>query len=84
MTGEEEYVLDVRNDEEWNQSHLEQAVHISHGKLLNESIPFDKNDKIHVHCQSGVRSSIAIGILEYKGFTNVVNVREGYQNLSID
>lgn len=84
MTGEEEYVLDVRNDEEWNQSHLEQAVHISHGKLLNESIPFDKNDKIYVHCQSGVRSSIAVGILEYKGFRNVVNVREGYQNLSID
>ena len=81
MTGEEEYVLDVRNHEEWDNGHLEQAVNIPHGKLLNEEIPFDKNDKIYVHCQSGVRSSIATGILEYKGFTNVVNVREGYQDL---
>ena len=81
MNGEEEHVLDVRNNEEWDQGHLKQAVNIPHGKLLNEEIPFEKNDKIYVHCQSGVRSSIATGILEYKGFTNVVNVREGYQDI---
>ncbi|WP_181394858.1 rhodanese-like domain-containing protein, partial [Staphylococcus pseudintermedius] len=81
MTGEEHNVLDVRNDDEWRKGHLKQAIHIPHGKLLNEDIPFDKNDLIYVHCQSGVRSSIAVGILEYKGFTNIVNVRGGYQHL---
>ncbi|HGN1968016.1 TPA: persulfide dioxygenase-sulfurtransferase CstB [Staphylococcus aureus] len=80
MTGKEEHVLDVRNDEEWNNGHLDQAVNIPHGKLLNENIPFNKEDKIYVHCQSGVRSSIAVGILESKGFENVVNIREGYQD----
>ncbi|MCD8889423.1 persulfide dioxygenase-sulfurtransferase CstB [Staphylococcus arlettae] len=80
MTGKEEYILDVRNEEEWNKGHLDQAVNIPHGKLLNENIPFNKEDKIYVHCQSGVRSSIAVGILENKGFENVVNIREGYQD----
>ncbi|MBO1207144.1 MULTISPECIES: MBL fold metallo-hydrolase [Staphylococcaceae] len=80
MTGKEEYILDVRNEEEWNNGHLDQAVNIPHGKLLNENIPFNKKDKIYVHCQSGVRSSIAVGILENKGFENVVNIREGYQD----
>mgnify|MGYP002656055520 FL=1 len=80
MTGKEEYILDVRNDEEWNNGHLDQAVNIPHGKLLNENIPFNKEDKIYVHCQSGVRSSIAVGILENKGYENVVNIREGYQD----
>ncbi len=80
MTGKEEYILDVRNDEEWNNGHLDQAVNIPHGKLLNENIPFNKEDKIYVHCQSGVRSSIAVGILESKGYENVVNIREGYQD----
>ncbi|MFQ3863411.1 persulfide dioxygenase-sulfurtransferase CstB [Staphylococcus xylosus] len=80
MTGKEEYILDVRNEEEWNNGHLDQAVNIPHGKLLNENIPFNKEDKIYVHCQSGVRSSIAMGILENKGFENVVNIREGYQD----
>lgn len=81
MTGKEEHVLDVRNDEEWNNGHLDQAVNIPHGKLLKENIPFNNEDKIYVHCQSGVRSSIAVGILENKGFENVVNIREGYQDL---
>ena len=80
MTGKEEYILDVRNDEEWNNGHLDQAVNIPHGKLLNENIPFNKEDKIYVHYQSGVRSSIAVGILENKGYENVVNIREGYQD----
>lgn len=80
MTGKEEYILDVRNYEEWNNGHLDQAVNIPHGKLLNENIPFNKEDKIYVHCQSGVRSSIAVGILENKGYENVVNIREGYQD----
>ncbi|MDW4287808.1 persulfide dioxygenase-sulfurtransferase CstB [Staphylococcus saprophyticus] len=80
MTGKEEYILDVRNEEEWNNGHLDQAVNIPHGKLLNENIPINKEDKIYVHCQSGVRSSIAVGILENKGYENVVNIREGYQD----
>ncbi|PTK42641.1 persulfide dioxygenase-sulfurtransferase CstB [Staphylococcus hominis] len=80
MTGKEEYILDVRNDEEWDKGHLDQEVNIPHGNLLNENIPFNKEDKIYVHCQSGVRSSIAVGILENKGFENIVNVREGYQD----
>lgn len=81
MTGKEEHVLDVRNYEEWHNGHLDQAVNIPHGKLLKENIPFNNEDKIYVHCQSGVRSSIAVGILENKGFENVVNIREGYQDL---
>lgn len=80
MTGKEEYILDVRNEEEWNNGHLDQAVNIPHGKLLNENILFNKEDKIYVHCQSGVRSSIAVGILENKGYENVMNIREGYQD----
>ncbi|MFU0762165.1 persulfide dioxygenase-sulfurtransferase CstB [Staphylococcus pasteuri] len=78
ITGNESHVLDVRNDSEWNNGHLSQAVHIPHGKLLEASIPFDKDEKIYVHCQSGVRSSIAVGILESKGYSNIVNISEGY------
>lgn len=79
MTGKEENVLDVRTNDEWDAGHLDQAKHIKHGKLLDADVPFDKDAPIYVHCQSGVRSSIAVGILENKGFTDVINVREGYQ-----
>lgn len=78
LTGQEAHVLDVRTHEEWNAGHLSQSVNIPHGELLNENIPFNKEDKIYVYCQSGVRSSIAIGILENRGFKNVINIKEGY------
>ncbi|CDR62542.1 persulfide dioxygenase-sulfurtransferase CstB [Staphylococcus schweitzeri] len=78
ITGHELYVLDVRNDSEWNNGHLDQAVHIPHGKLLETNIPFKEENPIYVHCQSGVRSSIAIGILESKGYSNIINVSEGH------
>lgn len=82
ITGKEQHILDVRTEEEWQNGHLSQAIHIPHGKLMIEDIPFNKEDKIYVHCQSGVRSSIAVGILEDKGFNHIVNVREGYQAFS--
>lgn len=79
VTGEEEHVLDVRNDKEWAAGHLSQAQHLAHGQLLETTVPFVKDAPLYVHCQSGVRSSIAVGILEKQGFKNIINVREGYQ-----
>lgn len=71
-------ILDVRNQEEWNEAHLEGAERVLFGDLLNEDIPFDPNDLIFVHCQSGVRSGIALGALEKRGYKQVVNVKGGY------
>ncbi|MBJ8246098.1 persulfide dioxygenase-sulfurtransferase CstB [Staphylococcus pseudintermedius] len=76
--GDEEHVLDVRTDQEWHNGHLPQAVHVPHGQLKDVTLPFNKEDEIYVHCQSGVRSSIAVGLLEAKGYYNVINIREGY------
>ena len=33
IKGNEPHILDVRNDNEWNNGHLSQAVHVPHGKL---------------------------------------------------
>ena len=83
ITGNESHILDVRNDNEWNNGHLSQAVHVPHGKLLETDLPFNRNDVIYVHCQSGIRSSIAIGILEHKGYHNIINVNEGYKDIHL-
>ena len=42
ITGNESHILDVRNDNEWNNGHLSQAVHVPHGKLLETDLPFNK------------------------------------------
>ncbi|MGE7767530.1 MBL fold metallo-hydrolase [Peribacillus sp. NPDC096540] len=74
----EVHVLDVRNETEWNEGHMEQAQHIMIGNLLKRIDEVKKDKKIVVHCQSGVRSAIAMSILQAKGISNIVNMTGGY------
>ncbi len=71
-------ILDVRTTKEYNDGNVEGAIHMHYGHLLNKDLPFDKKDKIYVHCQSGVRSAIALSALKARGFDNVMNVEQGY------
>src|SRR5699024_137311 len=50
LAGDEEKILDVRNNDEWNRGHLPQAVHIPHGKLSITYVQFNYYDKLFVHC----------------------------------
>lgn len=72
------HILDVRSQQEWNESHFDNAAHLHFGKLLKEQIPFDKDEEIYVHCQSGVRSAIAMSILKEQGYEHVINIKGGY------
>ncbi len=74
-------ILDVRSSSEYNAGKLESAAHIHFGKLQNAEIPFSKEDKIYVHCQSGVRSAIAMSVLKARGFDDLINVERGYMGI---
>ncbi|MBD7985485.1 MBL fold metallo-hydrolase [Sporosarcina sp. Sa2YVA2] len=76
MNEEEVFVLDVRNDGEWNSGHLDTAHHRFLGKLRTVDLPDDK--KFLVHCQSGVRSAIASSVLKARGFKTVKQMAGGY------
>lgn len=74
-------ILDVRSSSEYNAGKLESAANIHFGKLQNAEIPFSKEDKIYVHCQSGVRSAIAMSVLKARGFDDLINVERGYMGI---
>jgi hydroxyacylglutathione hydrolase len=71
------YVLDVRNDGEWKNGHIEGAEHIPAGDLTKSAPKVARNKEIAVICGSGYRSSIACSILLREGFTHTVNVAGG-------
>jgi len=79
MKAPDAFVIDVRNDGEWNDGHLDEANHLFLGKLRTVAIPEDK--KLIVHCQSGVRSAIAITVLKARGFEDVAQLEGGYKAL---
>ncbi len=70
-------VLDVRMDSEWDEGHIEDAVHISLDKLPERLESLDLRGPTAVICGSGYRSSIAVSLLQQHGFRNVANVLGG-------
>jgi hydroxyacylglutathione hydrolase len=72
-------VLDVRNDNEWNEGHIPSAIHIPLGHLADRisEVPDDK--RVVVQCQGGGRSSIGASLLQKMGRKNVANLAGGYK-----
>jgi hydroxyacylglutathione hydrolase len=71
-------VLDVRGESEYESGHIDGAVNIPYGMLAQHAGQLPRDTPILVHCQSGVRSQIAMSVLDKLGFTNAVNLRDGY------
>ncbi|AXI10166.1 MBL fold metallo-hydrolase [Oceanobacillus zhaokaii] len=78
IDNQEVYILDVRNQSEWNDGHIEQAQHIMLGKLPKRISELNQDKKIIVHCKTGFRSAIAVSILQSSGIHNVANMTGGY------
>ena len=72
-------VVDVRNDNEWKEGHIAEAIHIPLGQLAQRVNELPASDNIVVHCQGGSRSSIAASLLQKLGRKNVANLTGGYR-----
>ena len=72
-SGEEHLILDTREQEEFDDGHIPNAILIPYTEIENkaeEMLP-DKNKLILVYCRSGRRSKIASESLAKLGYTNV-------------
>ncbi|MBR6632692.1 MAG: rhodanese-like domain-containing protein [Clostridia bacterium] len=74
MDSDEEYaLLDVREQDEFDEGHIPGAILIPYTQIETEAekmLP-DKNKQILVYCRSGRRSKIASESLAGLGYTNV-------------
>lgn len=70
-------IIDVRTPNEWNQGHIEGALHIELNQIKHslDKIPRDK--PIRTICGSGYRSSVAASFLKASGFDDVQNIEGG-------
>jgi hydroxyacylglutathione hydrolase len=80
VESEEAFMLDVREDHEWEDGHVKEARRIYVGFLESEAKKLPTDKPIIVTCASGVRSSIATSILKRKGFENVYNLLGGMKS----
>jgi len=72
-------LLDVREPEEWAAGHVESAVHIPIGEVVNRLGELPDGDPLYVTCRGGGRSSRVVGYLRGQGI-NAVNVAGGMKD----
>jgi rhodanese-related sulfurtransferase len=71
-------VLDVRNLNEYELSHIKGSVNIPVDELRYRLDEVPRGRPIVVHCRSGFRSHLALRILVESGWTDVKNLAGGY------
>jgi molybdopterin/thiamine biosynthesis adenylyltransferase/rhodanese-related sulfurtransferase len=73
-------VLDVREQQEWDESHIPGAKHVPRGYLeqrIGRAAP-DLDQRVILYCQSGNRSAIAAKtLIDELGYTNVESMNGG-------
>lgn len=70
-------VLDIRNPREWASKHIENSVNVPLNHLQERIAEIPCERRIVVHCAGGYRSSIAAGILQQHGITDLVEMAGG-------
>jgi molybdopterin/thiamine biosynthesis adenylyltransferase/rhodanese-related sulfurtransferase len=76
----EPLVLDVREQDEWDEGHLPGAIHIPRGNLesrIERAAP-NRSQPIVVYCAAGNRSAFAAKTLEELGYEDVVSLAGGF------
>jgi len=74
-------IVDVREDDEWNEHHIHGAIHIPLAQL-NARLPeleSYKNSPVITQCKGGKRSAQAQLALKSAGFSKVYNLDGGIQ-----
>ena len=74
-------IVDVREKDEFDESHIPDAVHMSRGMLeleVEDKFP-DRNMTIICHCGGGGRSALAAESLQKMGYKNVRSMAGGFK-----
>jgi molybdopterin/thiamine biosynthesis adenylyltransferase/rhodanese-related sulfurtransferase len=79
-SGDVPVLLDVREQDEWQEGHLPGALHVPRGNLESrvEALLQDKDADIVVYCAGGHRSAFAAKTLEDLGYTYLRSIAGGF------
>ena len=75
-------LLDVRENDEWVNGHIEHAIHLPRGILERdvEKLLTDKDAEIVAYCSGGYRSVLACESLHKMGYKKAVSLKGGLKD----
>ncbi len=74
-------LIDVREDNEWEEAHAAGAEHLGKGIIerdIEAAVP-DKATELILYCGGGYRSALAADVLQQMGYTNVYSMAGGWK-----
>ena len=76
-------VLDVRNETEYADGHVKNALNISLKTMVDPGVMavLDEKDNLYILSNSGYRSTIAASLLKRQGFHNLRNLVGGWDSV---
>jgi len=74
-------LIDVREDNEWNEAHAKGAEHLGKGVIERDIETFapDKASELILYCGGGYRAALAADSLQRMGYTNVASMAGGWR-----
>jgi len=79
--GEQFFLVDVREDNEWASGHIPGAIHLGKGIIerdIEQVVP-DTDAKVILYCGGGFRSALVADNLQKMGYTNVESMDGGWR-----
>src|SRR5690606_30135339 len=77
------FIIDAREEKEYNQGHLKNAVNIPLSQFRDRLDEIPKDKPVYIHCRSGQRSYYMVMVLENLGYTNVFNIAGSYLGICL-
>lgn len=80
-SGEQFFLVDVREDNEWQKGHAKGAIHLGKGIIerdVEQAIP-DHDAEVILYCGGGYRSALAADALQQMGYKNVISMDGGWK-----
>ena len=73
-------LIDVREDNEWQNGHASGAVHLGRGIIERDIVSTfpEKHTELILYCGGGFRSALAADNLQKMGYTNVWSMAGGW------
>ena len=74
-------LIDVREDNEWDEAHAAGAIHLGKGIIerdIETTVP-DKDAELILYCGGGYRSALASDALQKMGYTNTFSMAGGWK-----
>lgn len=81
VSGGSARLIDVREDNEWEEGHARGAEHIGKGIIERdiETLVPDKDDALILYCGGGYRAALAADSIQKMGYTNVASIAGGWR-----